>query len=57
MNDFSKTELKFTIERQHGGTAEFDGYQLVVTAEDGIRITNTVYLDPHSRRLCHGEIT
>jgi hypothetical protein len=25
---------------------EFDGYQLVLTAEDGIRATNTIYLEP-----------
>jgi hypothetical protein len=26
--------------------ADFDGYHVVLTAENGIRATNTVYLDP-----------
>ena len=25
---------------------DFDGYQIVLTAEDGVRATNTVYLEP-----------
>jgi hypothetical protein len=29
-----------------GAYAEFDGYQLCVTAENGVEVTNTVYLDP-----------
>jgi hypothetical protein len=26
--------------------ADFDGFQIVLTAEDGARATNTVYLEP-----------
>lgn len=26
--------------------ADFDGHQIVLTAEDGVRATNTVYLEP-----------
>jgi hypothetical protein len=29
-----------------GVFADFDGYQIVLTAEDGIQVTNRVYLDP-----------
>jgi hypothetical protein len=29
-----------------GVFADFDGYQIVLTAEDGIQVTNRVYLEP-----------
>lgn len=29
-----------------GAYVDFDGYSLVLTAEDGINVTNEVYLDP-----------
>ena len=29
-----------------GAYVEFDGYGLRLTAEDGVRVTNQVYLDP-----------
>ena len=29
-----------------GAYAEFDGFGFIITAEDGIRATNTVYLEP-----------
>lgn len=29
-----------------GVYADFDGYQLVLTTEHGVRTTNTIYLEP-----------
>lgn len=30
-----------------GAYADFDGFHIVLTAENGIAATDTVYLDPH----------
>jgi hypothetical protein len=35
-------------DKQHLGDgvyADFDGYQIVLTTEDGVRTTNTIYLE------------
>jgi hypothetical protein len=29
-----------------GAYVDFDGWNLILTAEDGIRATNTIYLEP-----------
>lgn len=33
-----------------GAYVEFDGYGLVLTTEDGMRATNTIYLEPEVYR-------
>jgi len=33
-----------------GVYVDFDGYHIVLTTEDGIATTNTVYLDPHVQK-------
>lgn len=30
-----------------GVYADFDGYQITLTAENGIQATDTIYLEPH----------
>ena len=30
-----------------GVYAEYDGYQIKLTAENGLRVTDTIYLDPN----------
>jgi len=30
-----------------GVYALYDGYQITLTTEDGINVTNTIFLDPH----------
>jgi len=30
-----------------GVYVDFDGYQIVLTTEDGISVTNTIYLEPN----------
>jgi len=34
-----------------GVYADCDGYHIILTTEDGIRVTNTIFLDPHVARL------
>lgn len=50
MSDLTNTPVRVRAGSKRylgdGAYVEYDGFGLVLTAEDGIRATNTVYLEP-----------
>lgn len=48
------TDLGFKSHLGDGVYADFDGFMVVLTTEDGIRASNTIYLEPEVLRALDG---